>query len=241
MKFGVGLSIPERAVAAQAAAVDPPAPACAITLTGDIGPAFGFAAADVTDGNSFGVTDAPAGSYLASTAFASAEVRRALPAVGKKVWIQVDNYSTSAGLSPTAAAGFLAFTADGDPLGYVTVNGNTDFGGAAVVAAYTSAGVTIAAAGLPQGVTSYCSIGVGHDGALYIYDPVADSQVALSTLDAGFAGVFTSDCTLILFGLCSLSGGGPESAGARIVTNQADMIDRAALAGDEDWCSDPIT
>jgi hypothetical protein len=217
-----------------------PPPACTITLTGDIGPAFGFAAADVTGGNSFSVTNAAAGVYLASTAFASAEVRRALPAVGKKVWVQADNYSTSGGSGTNARAGFFAFTAGGVPLTFVTINGSTASGGAGAVAAYTAAGAQIAAALLPQGASAYCSIGVGHDGALYIYDPVAVSQVALTTLDAGFSGVFTSDCTLILFGLCDLSGGGPASAGGRIVTNQADMIDRAALVGDEDWCGNAL-
>lgn len=214
---------------------------CTITLTGDFGPAAGFAAAD-TSGNSFSVTDAVAGVYLASTPFAAAGVRRQMPAAGKKVWIQGDSFYTSGGDGTNVRAGFYAFDGAGNAIALVQLNGVTLVSEGIVVgvSATSPAGAQLAVAGLPQDFSAYASLGVGDDGALYIYDPVAESVVALASLNEDFDGLLTGASTLVLIGMCDLSGGGPASAGARIVTNQADMIDRAALAGDEDWCGNDI-
>lgn len=223
-----------------------PAPSCTITMTGDIGPAFGFAAADVTGGNSFSITDATANVYLASTPFATAGIRRPMPAAGKKVWIQGDSFYTVGGdLSTNARIGFFAFDAGGSPIAIVQLAGGTISGEGVVgnIQATSPAGAFIESISMFDVYGAFPdrqSLGVDSDGELYIYRPDTDDVVALSSLAAGFAGVFSGASTIILLGMCDLSTFGPASAGGRIVTNQADMTDRAALVGDEDWCQQVI-
>jgi hypothetical protein len=227
-------------VITQRGAATPPV-GCTIALTGDIGPAAGFAAADIFGGNYFSVTDAGANVYLASTPFATAEVRRPMPAEGKKVWIQADSFYTDGPFGTNARVGFYVFSGDGNPIALGYVRGGTvdDESVVGTVAIETPGGVFLADTPLPWGFVPYISFGIDSDGELYIYRPFV-GEVALSSLDEDFAGALAGATTLILFGLCDLSGGGPGSAGARIITNQNEMLDKDFLFDGEDWCGNAL-
>lgn len=212
---------------------DTPPLGCTIALTGDIGPIAGFAAADI-NGQAFGVTDAAANIYMASTDIVN---RRPMPAPGKKVWIQVDSFSASGGFGTNSRAGYYAFDANGDPIAFVTVNGNAS--GAGAVGATSVSGAALANEYLPQGFVPYVSLGIDSDGELYIYRPDTSEVVALADIHPAFAGVFSGAASIILLGMCDLSGGGPASAGARFVTDQSEMLDGDHLGG-EDWCGNEL-
>lgn len=215
-----------------------PPPSCSVTLSGAIGPAFGYSAADVS-GQSFSVTSAATGVYLASSPFASAGVRRAMPASGKKCWIQTQGYSASTG---NVRAGFLVFNSGGSVVGHVAANGGASPSGvASAIAFYNAAGAYVGGFVLPQGNVSYLSLGMDSAGEVYFYRADTTSVVACSSIDSGISGFFSTASTIVLFGLCDLSGGGPGTMGATFVTDQGSMTDVSAFSGDEDWCVGAIS
>lgn len=237
MKLGTGVSIPERSVPGQGSAAQTPAPSCSVTLSGAIGPAFGVAAADVS-GQTFSVTGASANVYLASTPFATAGVRRAMPAAGKKVWVEMGGFSMSAS-DVNARGGFIGFDGSGNPVVTAVFRKYQD--GYNDLYFEAPAGTSLATMSLPQGNVSYLSLGVGQDGELYFYRADTAAVVSAGSLNPAVAGAFSGVATLALLGVLDLLGAaGARDASGTFTTSQGSMADAAALTGDEDWCGNAI-
>lgn len=217
-----------------------PAPSCSVALSGAIGPAFGFSSAD-TSGQTFSVTSAGTGVYLASSPFSTSGDRRSMPASGKKVWFEVGSYSSSGSSGSAVFAGCLLFNGAGSAIGYATANSSPPISGTTtVMGLYTAAGSNIATVPLPQGAVSYLSIGVDDSGEIYFYRADTGAVVAASSIDGGAAGAFSGAASIILFGQCDLSSAFPASHSATFTIDQSSMSDISAFSGDEDWCGNTI-
>lgn len=224
---------------------DTPPIGCSITLTGDIGPSAGFAAADV-NGQAFSVTDAAVGVYMASTDFVN---RRPMPAPGKKVWIQCDGFSGTDGVG--VWSGFYLFDALGAPIGIVRVlaarwsvgEGPLVYGvGTLSIYDVNDPGNSpepIVFVGSEPVLPQYLSIAVDSEGEVFFYDQQAGEVVAASSIEPEWAGFFENAESMCLIGTVESYSSGSITGTGHFTTAADDMLDVDYLGG-EDWCGNEL-
>jgi len=218
-----------------------PVPVCNVILNGDAAAGVPGVLVPDIDGQSFSITDAAQGLYIAGTPLAEL---RAMPASGKRVWIEGKNFLTSnPGSGLNVRIGFSVVSNLGQSLGLVQIIGGGAEGengvGSIRVESITGAYTSVNAV-LPQVQSSY-SLALDSEGEIYFYDRVAGEVVAASTLNPGFSGIVAGATFLVGIGMIDGSGtAGPLTASGDFVTSQNLMTDRLALGKDEDWCGNLI-
>lgn len=223
---------------------------CSITLTGDIGVAAGYAAADIS-GQTFSIDSAPQNLYFASTPYESPEVRRPMPAAGKKVWLEVGSGSSSP--SVEVRGGFYLFDGAGAPLAIVSATqGNfidtesNSFSGIVSLTLFDPnlgtypASITLVNPDAPQAMPQYLSLAIDSNGEVYFFDRQKGEIVAAADIDPAFAGYLSNAASLVAVGYVEGYSAG-MSGSLTFVTNPEDMKDAWAFPGDEDWCRNEIS
>ena len=211
--------------AAQAAAVDPPAPACSITLTGDIAAVFGGQPLDISGQSvSKTVPESPANSYIAGGA------------------------STISGWSGWRAVGYQAsdFTTAGNSEHTIIVINSTYTTYVGLLYSEAGAGWIILVNGGVVGTISGSAtskVGVSVNGSSGDVRISVDGVVRTKATHASFGGLFSGAAVLpvpILGSLASPTLTDGDTYAAQVFTAATDLADVGFPAGTLDWCGDAI-